>query len=912
MRERIDLNGIWSFTFDAEGLQSERSLKPDREIEVPFCYQSQFPDHLDYTGVCWYRRRVGIPSSWRDNAVILHFDAVNYFAQVWVNDAFVGEHEGGYTPFEFDIRNHVRFGDGDEITVRVILPGGDHPEFPFREIPHGKQDWYARAGGIWQDVYLECRHTLYIDRLKISPDVDGERARVSWRLNQPSTEGLNIILELLDPQGKLVVDHHPSIGIGERGGESELRVSGPHLWSPDTPELYTLRASLMEGSRNVDVVEESFGMRKIHVAGGRVYLNNRPIYIVGALDQDFYPRTIYTPPSDDYIRDQFRKAKELGLNLLRCHLKVPHPRYLHWADRMGLLIWYEIPNWGNSALPEGRRESTEGARKRGEWTLREMIDRDWNHPSVVIRGIVNEDWGTDLAGEAEHRRWLGRMYRIAKELDPARLVVDNSACQGNFHIRTDLEDFHMYRAIPDHAEDYRRWIGDFAKHPDWTFSPYGDGERTGEEALVLSEFGNWGLPSLEKLRKCYGGEPWWFKTQRHADNPQDATRPEGVEGRFALFGLDSVFGNFERFSEFAQWQEFRALKYEIEQMRKYPSIVGYVITEFTDIHWESNGLLDMCRNPKAFYWESGIINAQDAIVPDAERYNFWSGERCRMRVYLSHFSARRIAGCRLAWELQNLRLSGEIPGISAKEGEVVDLGFVDFGVPEVPVGVRSRLKLRLLNEENAVLCWNYVDLRFFPESYKRVEVGHVLPIQGGGLKVYLAGAADRYGGRLEGMGLSVASSPEEADRVIALDEIPPSVEEHLRRGGRVFYFATEPHPRIVSDLPLSVEARSGERSGDWCSNFNWARKDGAFRRVPGGSAMGFECAKIIPDLVLTPIEAFESVQSGMVVGWVRSPGVYLGEIKCGEGRLVASTLSLLDNLGDDPVATVVFRDSMGI
>ncbi len=338
---------------------------------------------------------------------------------------------------------------------------------------------------------------------------------------------------------------------------------------------------------------------------------------------------VYTPFSDEQLDEQFARAKHMGLNCLRTHIKITDPRYYEAADRAGLLIWTELPNWQNltSAVKERARE-----------TLFGMVERDWNHPSIVIWTIVNEGWGVDLAVNPEHRAWLGETYDYLKQLDPHRLVVGNSACFTNFHVVTDIEDFHNYYSIPDHYRQWRAWVESFAARPSWSFAhnyesitewreflndPWNPAARTpapevrrrGSEPIVVSEFGNWGLPDVAQLRECYGGQdPWWFETG--IEWGEGAVYPHGVEQRFKTWHLDKVFPDFAALARASQHMQFCALKYQIEQMRRLPSIVGYIITEFTDVHWECNGLLDMCRNPKIFYDAMAHINSADAIVPD--------------------------------------------------------------------------------------------------------------------------------------------------------------------------------------------------------------------------------------------------------------------------------------------------------
>ena len=195
---------------------------------------------------------------------------------------------------------------------------------------------------------------------------------------------------------------------------------------------------------------DQFGMRSIGASpDGFVLLNGRPVYLRGALDQDYYPHGLYTAFSDAELDEQFARAKHMGLNCLRTHIKIADPRYYDAADRAGLLIWTELPNW---------QELTDSAKRRARETMVGMVERDWNHPSIVIWTIVNENWGTDLAVNATHRAWLVGMYNELKHLDPQRLVVGNSPCFTNFHVITDIEDFHNYYGMPDHHRQWKEWV----------------------------------------------------------------------------------------------------------------------------------------------------------------------------------------------------------------------------------------------------------------------------------------------------------------------------------------------------------------------------------------------------------------------------------------------------------------------
>ncbi|HJR15928.1 MAG TPA: glycoside hydrolase family 2 TIM barrel-domain containing protein, partial [Gemmatimonadales bacterium] len=533
-RIRISLDGEWEFYPDPQQQLTHQSLEQEaRAIRVPGPWQAQFDDLRDYSGVAWYRHQFEFSGNVNSSrCAFLHFGAVDYAATVWLNGEQVGEHEGGYLPFEIEISDTLRQGT-NELIVRVIDPGNDAdflPEFTFAEIPHGKQSWYGPIGGIWQSVYLETRSIVHLAFLRITPDVPGEQAQVRVSVNRASDRPLALWLNVTDPRGQLR-RHRLLLPAGVELEELVIPIPEPMLWNTVTPNLYQLQGVLLDGSDDraqpLDTLSTHFGMRTIATSStGHLLLNGQVLYLRGALDQDYYPDLIYTPFSDEELDAQFAKAKHMGLNLLRTHIKITDPRYYDAADRAGILIWTELPNW---------QDLTEAAKRRAKETLFGMVERDWNHPSIIIWTIVNENWGVDLAVNAGHRAWLADMYNQLKSLDPHRLVVGNSPCFTNFHVVTDIEDFHNYYAMPDHYRKWKDWVQTFASRPPWTFAhvyenieswreyirdpwnpvarqPAAEVRRRGSEPMVVSEFGNWGLPDVATLKACYGGEPWWFET----------------------------------------------------------------------------------------------------------------------------------------------------------------------------------------------------------------------------------------------------------------------------------------------------------------------------------------------------------------------------------------------------------------
>jgi len=924
MRTRVVLDGEWEFAADPERRLDPTALAgvERRPIQVPGAWQAQFPDLRDYTGVAWYRRifRWSEPEGQGTEAVhLLCFGAVDYFATVWLNGVPVGEHEGGYLPFELPVDGAIRSGD-NELVVRVIDPGSDADAelgFPFAEIPHGKQSWYGPIGGIWQSVFLERRSADHLRLVRITPDVPGERALVRAHLNRAASRALQLELVLAAPSGPVHRIGH-RIEPGEAVVERELPVPEPELWDTDTPRLYQLTAALAdEAGTPLDSRTERFGMRTIGSSSdGYLMLNGRPVYLRGALDQDYYPHGLYTAFSDAELDQQFARAKHMGLNCLRTHIKIADPRYYDAADRAGILIWTELPNW---------QDLTEAARQRAYDTMVGMVERDWNHPCIVIWTIVNENWGTDLAVNAAHRSWLVGMYTELKRLDPQRLVVGNSPCFTNFHVVTDIEDFHNYYGMPDHHRQWQEWVQAFAARPAWTFAREYAGierwreylrdpwnpqpapaapevRRRGNEPIVVSEFGNWGLPDIDRLRAAYGGEPWWFETG--IEWGEGVMYPHAIEQRYRAYHLDKVFPTLGDLTTASQRMQYTALKYQIEQMRRHPTIVGYIITEFTDVHWEANGLLDICRNPKAYYDVIGMVNSADAIVPmDWDRIAFWEGERCEVRLGLSHFSAVELRNCRIEWSLdRHPEIGGRFDVIGPNRARLTPVGTAAFTVPPVPDPVRVRLELRLLAADGRELCRNHHELYFFPR--RAAPPARRLHVPG----------APRLAARLGDLGYELVDDAEAADLVV-IETLTDSWRQYAQEGGHVLWLAERPDSFQTHLGSWSVAARQGRTwQGDWASSMSWLRQDRLFGRIPTGGTVDFAFADLTPDSVLvglSPRDFASRVHAGLFVGWVHHVVALVAERRVDQGMLMACTFRLREHLGAHPVATTMVDDMIG-
>jgi len=441
-----NLNGLWDYAIRPNAATPPNDF--DGELLVPFPVESALSGvmrPLDSTSTLWYRRKVKIPADWRGRRVRLQFGAVDWRCRVYVNGREVGQHEGGYGRFSFDVTAALRWDGAEEFVVAVTDPTeGDQPRGKQSRKPEGI--FYTSTSGIWQTAWLEPVPEQCIDEIQMTPDVEEEGLRLRVAVGS-TAEDLRVEAVALDGTevvGK--VEGLPNSGL-------MVHVEHPKLWSPSTPFLYDLKVTLKRGDRVVDQVSSYFGMRKIGLMKDqkgvvRIALNDNPLFEIGTLDQGFWPDGLYTAPTDEALRSDLEFLKSAGFNLARKHVKIEPDRWYYWCDKLGLLVWQDMPS-GNNATPDGQRDF--------ETELLHMVKDLYNHPSVVLWVLFNEGWG-----EYDARRLTQRL----KALDPSRLVDDAS---GWADARVgDVVDSHVYP-------------GPSAPPPE------------ASRALVLGEFGGLGL-----------------------------------------------------------------------------------------------------------------------------------------------------------------------------------------------------------------------------------------------------------------------------------------------------------------------------------------------------------------------------------------------------------------------------------
>jgi len=554
----LNLNGPWGFAFDLgnKGLDEHWEKNPakfDKTILVPYCPESKLSGigYTDFITGEWYRRTFTVPADWKGSRVFLHFGAVYYESHVWVNGEDVGSHYGGVVSFAFEITPALRPGE-NEVVVYVrsdvrsdLQPSGK--QSPRRE-SFGVM--YTRTTGIWQTVWLEARPQRYLRSVHIVPDLDNRRFVLT-----PEIEGderdLTFRATLAGDNGEDLASVRAT---NANGLPQILPVDKPRVWAPGDPYLYGLKFELVDGSTVVDRVSSYAGLRKFHIEGNRLFLNNRPIFLRFVLDQGFYPDGIWTAPTDADLKGDIEKSQAAGFAGARLHQKVFEERFHYWADRLGYLTWAEFPDWGgvhNFGNPQGVLNLER------EW--RDAVLRDRNYPSILAWTPLNETSDGATKNPEAYRRSVRSLYATTHALDSTRPVNTTS---GYVHVITDLFTAHDYTQNADFFRERYSMIAPGAGKAAYTEYPNLSATYQGQPYLVDE----------------YGGTFW---TKDHESHPEKAGKGRNSWG----YGKSAVQVE----------DEIKALT---DVLLSQPNISGFVYTQLTDVEQEVNGIYTYDRKPK--------------------------------------------------------------------------------------------------------------------------------------------------------------------------------------------------------------------------------------------------------------------------------------------------------------------------
>lgn len=839
-----DLGGTW----DLEVLDGSSAT---HQVVVPGPWTTQVAGYGDSHAAVRYRRTFDAAPVAGARQVLV-FGGVNHTAVVSVNGVEVGSNSGAWDRFEIDVTDAVVAGE-NTLEVKVSYPPrlreGDEPSF--LEVPHGKQSWYGTTAGIWQAVTLEVRHEAHVRDLAVHADAASGSIEIAAAL----TDAASALTARAEARFAGEVVAHALLV----DGAGTLTVDAPVLWGLDDPNLYEVTVSIIDGEAVRDTVTVQTGFRTFEARDGSFFLNGREIELRAVLDQDYHPGSSSIPESTEALEDLFRQTRALGFNMLRVHIKRPDPRYYEIADRLGMLVWTELPSW-LTWTPEGAEA--------GLRLLEAFIREDGHHPSIVTWTVINESWGLDQKS-AKQRAWLRDAFHRIKKAARGSLVVDNSACRPNFHLETDIDDYHFYRGIPESRREWDGLIAEFASRPDWSFTPHGDGHRTGTEPLVLSEFGNWALPhTLDQFED--GREPWWFALG--ADWAFGAGEGTNLLSRFRSLGLEDVFGSWERLVEALHESQLVANRYQTTSIRLHPEISGYVLTQLSDVQWEANGLFDMNRTPKRGTVEWGLSNQDAAVALRTDAYSVFGGESVTLT-------------------------STVIPMRGVDEARPAVLRLVVDGEPvadfAVDATVRSTHTFALPVQLPARAMRVEAELVLDGELFAR-DAADILVIDradDAGIAVRAADAEIAAWAEAQGIALTEAE-----DAILVTRVFDAAAQEFARDGGRVLVLVEDEHA-FDDALDYLPSARLGSRSGDgdWVPRTEWLDRRGPFANVPGDTILSIAFEDLLGPLVINGIpHAMRSarVHSAIFSGWLRGAATTTTTIAWSEGHVTFTTLQV--------------------
>ncbi|HBN83281.1 MAG TPA: beta-galactosidase [Clostridiales bacterium] len=548
VRDRwTNLNGKWGFEKDCGDSGRDRRLFDARqlkdEIVVPFCPESKLSGigHKDFMPAVWYRKEVDLVKGDQER-FILHFGAVDYKTEVWVNGTSVGTHKGGYSSFSFDITDQVLEGKNvitvcaqDQVRSRLQPSGKQSPQYD----SFGCH--YTRTTGIWQTVWIEPVPDRSVRNIRIVPDIDNGKVHISGRLDG--------VIRDMQVEVDTAYRGHPTgsceIPVNGNTFHMSILLSELHLWEPGCGRLYDLDIRLTENGQEVDHIKSYFGMRSVSLSDNAILINNKPVFQRLVLDQGFYPDGIYTAPTDLALEEDIMLSLNAGFNGARLHEKIFEPRFLYHADRLGYIVWEEHANWGlDISNPTGFYAFLP------EWL--EAMERDFNHPAIIGWCPFNE------TNKSQDNDIIKNVYRITKMTDPTRPVIDTS---GYIHVETDLFDVHNY------TQDVERFKASFQPlltgEYDKVFTNFEDVQKYRGGPYFVSEFGG----------------TWWKEEAENAGTDRKVS-----------WGYGNKPTSLEEF-----YERYRGL---VDTLLDHPKICAFCYTQLTDVEQEMNGIYTYDRKCK--------------------------------------------------------------------------------------------------------------------------------------------------------------------------------------------------------------------------------------------------------------------------------------------------------------------------
>ncbi|RLI53401.1 MAG: hypothetical protein DRO87_11705, partial [Candidatus Thorarchaeota archaeon] len=927
VREVASLDGTWQIVFDPsnkgereswfkkEVFETQKEIVP---IHVPSCWEET---EQDYEGVAWYGCSFNVPESWKGKVVRIKFGAVNYRAEVWLNDQIVGFHDGGYTPFEFDISDLLQFEMGNFLVVRVIGPiitkdisiDGIGRE----EAPHWRG---AIAGGIWQSVELVATEPIYVRDVFIEPRISESLATIhieieNKRLRKESILAIFEVFDFGEPE-RIAAESEKRIKVasGINKLSVDLQIDNPVLWSPENPHLYVSQIRLEADGKIVDLFRTRFGMREFTVKDGDFYLNGEKMYIKAGFWEGFYPTTLAYPPNREFVRKEILLAKQAGFNTLRPWRKPPPSPILDLADELGICV-IDCPPI--ECMKQGPREAPQ-MEDRIINEVRQLVLRDRNHPSVIYWEIFNEIIRPSLV------RLMHKTSLVARSLDPTRVIVDES---GGSRSPWGAHIYPPYGTEPLEILEKHRYLRSPVNERDYNYLlTYGEPNKL----TFMSEVGYGGLSDLPSNVEQYESEgnpktPDYRYHKRLLKSLQECMRESS---------LDEIFDGVSELCLATQELQAVGNKLQLEALRLNPNMDGYCLHAFTGGDWVFGaGIVDLWRNPKKSYFTVQQVNRPIYLAVRATPRNVYAGKRIELKV--TALSEVLEKGCKAIIEVSSPngeqvyrkekkltlktgiesvfvmdfkteKLSGRYT-LSAKlekDSTVLSenaFSFLVFGEKDLPVPTR---KFRIVDPRGLLKSF----LR-----HKGIEFSEFIAGQDSERPVFIC-TAYAANAKIFEKYIYVFNFVKRGGVAVLLK--PPL--ERLKRNwypvtGVISYTLPAPSHMLHRTGLFPFRLKTRRAVGNWVPVAHAVKQHPIFEGLPVNCLMGQDYQSVCATETIVSLEG-ESIVSSISWDWIRN---YLGPsnawwgsdlaiVPYGKGKIILSTLRIIENLGKDPVADKIF------
>jgi hypothetical protein len=785
MNWTLDLNEHWDIYIDENNPEMKNIKYCDisdsslwKSINVPGCWDILI-DSKVFQGPVWYRKEVLIPDlNSKENRMILKFDAVSYYSEIFINENFAGSHEGMWDRFSIDITDKVKYGEVNTIALRIYKQGYEPTdEFPLRQTLAGFiPDVICTFGGIWGKVTLEEKPVIYMENAYVEADIHNSTAKVHVHVHNPCQIQKEIKIKSIITDGENIAAETLKRFLVKESLLNEfiidVYIDNPILWDTDNPHLYNARIELLVDEDRSDTKTKRFGMREIKSEGRNILLNGKPVYIRGLLHWGYYPDTIHPNVGRETIRRELEKIKEFGFNAVKHCLYIPWEDYFELADEMGILLWLELPLW----IPE----VTEKLKPRMEFEYPRIITQAAGHPSLIMYSL-----GCELNSDIDSSI-LKEMYHLAKQCSGNLLVRDNSGsgeCYGGLTVDyADFYDYHFYGDIHNMENLIETFTPEWREVRPWVFGEFCDIDT---------------YRDIRKVKEAFKDEKLWWTLKDKQKNPvsylKDDFLCELMEDRMRRSGLSE---ESELLEELGLNHAVLHRKYTLEMTRRYPAICGYNITAIRDVPIATSGIFDDLMNSK-FNAENFRKFNDDIVLSPAwnlnrtwingdrvlnkDRYNFKCGDFVGLHVVASNYSRDSLKDVRITWKAVKdggsiaaedcFKLNKEI-----KVGSVEEVVYVTFNAPKVEVPTGISIEVQLEHERGSVL--NDWRIWVYPEKLRDTSEEEVLLYDTHGI---LEDLKKLYALR------EIDERVEIKKGIVITTHMSLSIENYLKAGGRVFY-----------------------------------------------------------------------------------------------------------------------------